>query len=84
MKRWAFVTLVVVLASGLIVGTAAAADGTTKGPDAAVDAAESLESALEVVNETMVQYASGALFGIGIGLMLGSGVTFAYWKRRIG
>ncbi|WP_267161234.1 hypothetical protein [Halovenus salina] len=77
-----------VVAAGLVLvglvflgGTAAGEGGNTIAE--AIDTAESVETGLEVASDTTTQLLSGAAVGTGVGLLVGSGVTFIYWRREL-
>ncbi|MFC7058530.1 hypothetical protein [Halovenus salina] len=67
--------------TGLSRGTAAGEGGNTIAE--AIDTAESVETGLEVASDTTTQLLSGAAVGTGVGLLVGSGVTFIYWRREL-
>lgn len=72
-----------VFVAGLVLAGTAGAEDEASVSDA-IDAAESVESAIEVAADTTIHLVSGAVVGSGIGLLVGSGLTFFYWRRKIG
>lgn len=83
MKSAAAVVAVGLVLVGLVFlgGTASGEDGASI--TAAIDTAESVETGLEVASDTTTQLLSGAAVGTGVGLLVGSGVTFMYWRREL-
>lgn len=76
--------VVLVVGTGLVVAVGAVGGDSGEEITAAIETAESVEHALEIASETTVQLVSGAITGAGMGLLLGSGLTFLYWRRQIG
>lgn len=73
------------LVAGMALGgvtVVAADDGTSV--TSVVNTAESTESMLETAALTEQQLGSGLLFGLGVGLILGSVGTYYYWEGRLG
>lgn len=77
-----------VVAVGMVLAGLALVGGTASGEAGdtvaeAIDTAESVETGLEVAADTTTQLLSGAAVGTGLGLLVGSGVTFLYWRRAL-
>lgn len=84
MKRVAAGVAVGLVLTGLLaVGSVAGADDSDT-LTTAIETAESVETGLAVASDTTTQLVSGVAVGAGVGLVLGSGVTFLYWRRQIG
>ena len=77
------IVALLVTASGWI-AVIGAADDRSDSVSEALSLAESTESAVEMASETTWHYVSGAVMGIGLGMVVGGGLVFSYWKRKIG
>lgn len=49
----------------------------------AIDRTSEVQSLLAKQNKQLLQIASGGLTGLGLGLVIGAGVTYGMWQRRI-
>jgi hypothetical protein len=83
MKGVAAVLAVTLVLTAFVV-TVGAADADNGDTAEAAEMAEAVETALEVASDTTLQLVFGAAVGTGTGLLLGSGLTFLYWRRQIG
>lgn len=63
---------------------AGVADASNNAVSEATEAAENVKTALEVASDSVLHLTFGAAVGTGVGLLLGSGIVFVYWRRQIG
>lgn len=84
MKRVGFCVLLLGVLALIVLSPGVTASEDPVTVDATIETAESVESALEVAEQTTRQYAAGGATGLGVGLLTGSSLTFLYWRWKIG
>lgn len=77
------IAALLVTASGWV-AMIGAADDHSDSVSEAISLAESTESAVEIASETTWHYVSGAVVGVGLGMVVGGGLVFSYWRKKIG
>lgn len=58
--------------------------GVTETLEDATQSSDSAVSAVKTASETPKQYATGALIGLGVGLIIGSAAVYKYWEGKLG